>query len=55
MLLFPLCRQGSQQIAIPPKAVFLARSLEIKSSEIALPYKNLYPQGRLNSHGKEGF
>lgn len=37
-----------------PKAVFLARSLEIKSSEIAAPYKNLYPQARFNSEGKEG-
>jgi len=37
-----------------PKAVFLARSLEIKSSEIAVPYKNLCPQARLNSEGKEG-
>lgn len=37
-----------------PKAVFLARSLEIKSSEIAALYKNLYPQARFNSEGKEG-
>lgn len=37
-----------------PKAVFLARSLEIKSSEIAAPGKNLYLQARLSSEGKEG-
>jgi len=37
-----------------PKAVFLARSLEIKSSEIAAPGKNLYLQARLSTEGKEG-
>lgn len=49
-----LCREGSRHTAVPPEGVFLARSSEIKSREIALPHKNLHPQGRLGSQGKGG-